>query len=508
MSTCSFPDRRRSRLPGAVPGPVTWTLLFVPLRLLVLDFLPLAMRSMKLPLGSIDTRVTMTDSPVDDRFSPSFASEIGFDSPPYDNQTSDGVDACAEAMNQAQQLIPADPHKKSQKQHSRLELDVDMDKYHTLDGFAEPLNPQNTPATNSGHESPAEASRRRNAESLRSSSAPQSQPLNFDWFDDKLEQSLFLPGDGDGRSKTQRRRFSADDEPLSTTSTTSSQSPDQAADGELTKTIDDIMSPLRCVRFTPPAEPSQPRSPRPVHRPLPSIERKQDYIASHRQQKQYEKWRGPSRALAQRVSPYRSPPKLPKPLLEPNVHFSGVPNLCHQSESSTESAQDTQGTSDNRVSETTDMLPQGEDGLHEGSTSSKTDNLVAVTVSVYRRLRSSGSDPRETRFHIQLDLRAIHPSVFLQQTGESQEAVVRTAAEDLLFHTCVIMPAWIWHIPIIILLTARQISHSRIGIITINMLRIPWVFWSNFWSTFFITLMSRWLGGDVVYEVNMRPVER
>lgn len=200
---------------------------------------------MRKPLGSIDTRVTMTDTPPEGFLSPSFAPVIAFgDLPQHENSALDELEPRARELNPTARITTEQLGEaldgREGKQYPRLELDPTMDKYHTLDGFAEPKNPQNTPASNSGCDSPHDAPRRDNGEGLRTSSAPAIPALTINWFEDPPdEDSIYLPGDAEDSTKNQTRRFSADDKP---------------------------------------------RSPRPVNRPLPSVERKQDYIATYRQQ--------------------------------------------------------------------------------------------------------------------------------------------------------------------------------------------------------------------------------
>lgn len=454
------------------------------------------MQSMRVPLGSLDTRLTMTDSLADGLLSPSFASVLAFDGSPYDGQAPDEMGSHARDTEQAYQAMADDARESPRRSYPRLELDATLDKYHALDGIAEPLNPQNTPASNSGHDSPDEAGRRRKTDNLRTTSAPH---LTLRWFESQPDGSLlFLPSDGGDGARTQKRRFSADDEPRPTTLPENN---DQPTGVKLLENSDDLSPPFRCVRFTPPPEPPQLRSPRLAHRPLPSVERKQDYIASYKQQKQFEKWKGPNRALAQRLSPYRSPAKVSRFVRpsnqESNIHSTPSKLPIRPDESPTDLAQN---MSEDIASGSRDPGTKDAADSSEGALARQIYDLVAVTLCVYR-FRYPGSDPRGGVFHIRMDSTVIPTSQLLQETGKESKAVVRTGIDDLLLHTCVIMPAFVLRVPLAILSAIRQFAHSRVALVTINVLRILWAISVRF----LVMIISRLLGRDVAYHAEMDP---
>lgn len=448
---------------------------------------------MRLPLGSIDTRVTMTDSLADGLLSPSFASVLAFDDLAYYDQVLDEMGSQTHDTKPAQQGMS---NTARERPYLRLELDANMDKYHSLDGFAEPLDPQNTPASNSDHESPDESTRRRKTENLRTTSAPH---LNLRWFERQPDGSLsFLPGEGDDGARTQKRRFSADDEPQPTTLP---KTIDQPTGVGLFKRPDDVPSSLRCVRFTPPCELKQQRSPRLVQRPLPSVERKQDYIACYRQQKQHEKWQGPNRALSHRLSPYRNPPKVPRCVrpskLKRNTPYSTSSKLPPRpDESYTNSVQD---TPDDSALGSRDPGSKNAGDAPDGALPRRAYDLVAITIGVYQ-FRYPGSDLRGGVFHIRVDSTVIPTSHLLQETGEEKHAVVRTGVEDLLLHTCVIMPAFMMRIPLAMLSAADRFVNSRVGLVALNALRMAWAVSIRF----LVTIISRLLGRDTAYYAGMR----
>ncbi|KAJ5179147.1 hypothetical protein N7492_002357 [Penicillium capsulatum] len=456
------------------------------------------MRSMRAPFGSLDTRVTMTDSLADGLLSPSFASVLAFDDSPGDNHGLGDMCSRLKNVHPARPHKPDNAHEKPRRAYPRLELDAIMDKHHALDGLAEPLNPQNTPASNSGHDSPDEADPRRQTDNLRTTSAPH---LNLRWFENQPDGSLlFVAGRGDEAAGTQKRRFSADDEPRPTTLLkTIHQTPGDKSHRE----SEDAASSFRCVRFTPPPESSQQRSPRLVQHPLPSVERKQDYIASYRQQRQYEKWKGPNRALSQRLSPYRSPPKIPKSARsfnqEPNFHFSTASKLpFNQDESSC--AESAQETSDDVPLGLRDLAPREAGDAHDSTQRRPAYDLVAVTFCVYR-FRDHGP---EGVSHIRVDSAVVPASHLLQETGQEKNAVIRTSVDDLLLHTCVIMPAFILRVPLAILSAADRIAASRVAIVTINALRMLCAVFVRFVTT----IVARMLGQDVSDHAERSPSKR
>ncbi|KAJ5807869.1 hypothetical protein N7474_009138 [Penicillium riverlandense] len=295
--------------------------------------MPVHPRSIKSdPLGVVDSRVlTMTDSSVRGFLSPSFSSVIAFEETPQrlcladsqeDKLTQDArslsAEECAvdaddsrEATSHVDDTCEVTPHT-LKAWFPNLELDVTLDRYRGLDGLAEPMNPQNTPASPSERDSiqcePCDT------ENIPTSPAPQ-RAFALNWLGATIENSYDTHSNG--WLKPSKLRFSTDEQgPL-----TSPMGEHKPVNVYQPKELD--LSPVRCVRFSP----QSPRPLRPMSRPVPSVERPQDYVASHRQKKQYEKWKG-TRCHA-RASPYRSPTKLSasRPNKRLGIHFSSLSNF-------------------------------------------------------------------------------------------------------------------------------------------------------------------------------------
>jgi len=438
---------------------------------------------MKRPLGSIDTRVTMTDSPPDGFLSPSFASVIAFDDPPqHETPTLNGRDPGTRDLNRKGRITTDEFEEaldgRDEDRYPRLELDPAMDKYHTLDGLTEPQNPQNTPASNSGCDSPADVSRRGNGEGLRTSSAPATPALTVNWFEDPPDEDLlYLPGDVDDTTKNQKRRFSADDRPRSISPITVPKEvhPQATADAKLvTEDAEKAVATLRCVRFHPPPdsspERSPRRSPRPINRPLPSVERKQDYISTYRQQKQNEKWKGPNR---QRISPNRSPARASQPSLN---HLSGQPGFRFSSPSRSPFKDDTsssaglfQSSSDQEFPEMSGALTDELAVTNGFAPSGQAYDLAVISFSLYRFRYPGSSRAGVLQVRMNSTIIPLKPSL---QTGKTDKTVVtRMAVDDLLLHTYVIVPAFILRLPLLGLSVIKRFKQSRLGHAMIYLLK-------------------------------------
>ncbi|KAJ6119225.1 hypothetical protein N7523_003505 [Penicillium sp. IBT 18751x] len=281
----------------------------------------------------------MTDTPPDGFLSPSFASVIAFgDDLQHEPPALNALDSHAREPRLTQRIITdADerPDELDDERYARLELDPAIDKYHTLDGLAEPRNPQNTPASNSGCGSSGDVYRPSNGKGLRTSSAPVTPALTINWFEDQPDESLhYLLDEADDGPKdpNQKRRFSADDRPRPTSPLTVPKEVHIQAVEDVNSMRDDIegaVTTLRCVRFTPPLESFQahspPGSPRVVSPQLRPVERKQDYVSTHQPQKQIVKRRGPDRTRGNRRSLNRSPKRASQASSNPS---SGQPTIC------------------------------------------------------------------------------------------------------------------------------------------------------------------------------------
>lgn len=245
--------------------------------------MPLATSLKTDPLGAFDTRLTM------DRF---LASDIV----PISSAPVAGLDGAAEGSpdSMRSKSSPKRDYRILELRESfggfnvgrkcpRLELDATVDKYHLLDNLNEPADPQNTPIADSVRECTPD-SLSYHIENVRESI----NDLTFDCYRDRPVKSLFARrGDETERSE---RPGSGSHEHLANRSAL--RKPGNSGEA-------------RYVRFgavhSPPSSPpsSPPPSPARVkRRPLPSIERKRDYISTYRQKKQCDKWK-----IARRPTP-------------------------------------------------------------------------------------------------------------------------------------------------------------------------------------------------------------
>lgn len=448
------------------------------------------MRSTRAPLGSIDTRLKMTDTPPDGPLSSSFSSIIGFDDLMHrDYQPLDCPGNSEPKMNNRVRFVSGKSHKSTcgrgiGKPYPRLELDVALDKYHCLDGFTEPVSPRNTPASTSGGVSPEASPRPVDTQAMRASSAPQIQSLAFEWFDGKSEGDLaYMGDDAEGGIKPQRRRFSADDEPRSSSTIIPPKDIPQTTSSVSIEKIGETPAYVPGVRFSPPpAPPPKPHSP-PANRPLPTLDRKVDGIATHRQHKHSRKWKGPSRAFSQRVSPYRSPAKAPKatPLNRqsdgPLSHL--LPLSGHQGGSRDQATQTdpSQETVEHNVSESLKTVAAGATGGDVATSLSQISDLVGLSLSIYRvRHPEQQSAPAMSGSVFQVEMTS-NPFPFntsSQKREEVEHALNRQALEDLVFHTYLVLPASVARIPNAMFSIMKRACNSRIGTMLLYLEKMFW----------------------------------
>ncbi|KAJ5086107.1 hypothetical protein N7532_010878 [Penicillium argentinense] len=438
------------------------------------------MQSMRTPLGRIDTRLAMTDSAEVDFHSPSFASVVPFDGPHYggDGEMEEmdlGVHGRLLEVRSTLDDSETFPFRESAKQYPPLELDVEMDKYHSLDDFTEPLNPQNTPvsrsapASRNGCESLQDACRHKNRDNLRTSSAPQIQTMYLDWRPPGSSLHLL---DGDDALVT-RPQTSISPIPRP-------KKMDEASTSHPRKEIDTVILSARCVRFTPPPDSPPRHPPRPKHLPVPSVERKQDYIASFRQKKQFEKWRSATHVKAQRTSPYRSPKKATQipynPMnLQPEIRFSSLSQSPFH-------RHDEAGSSNTPRPKSLAESHTREAGIltvDPGLTPSVAPrhqlfDLVAVSLSLHRvhnSIQFSGAGLRAMNLQLTYTIRPM--STWLQEENP-RSAVCNTAVNDLILHTFFVVPSFLLRVPLSMLHAINQFAHTRPGLALLFILHLFW----------------------------------
>ncbi|KAJ5718904.1 uncharacterized protein N7483_009986 [Penicillium malachiteum] len=464
------------------------------------------MQSMKSPQGPTDPRVTMTDSPVGGLLSPSFASVLAFDEPDdpayqdlqgleeedhgkhniglhgsvgsgnsgiqekdlqglgdEDHDKHTGLhDSVASNSSGIQERNYSEGIEK-QPHFPRLELDAAMDEYHALDGPADQFNPQNTtPVSNGGGNHPASYDRQRyKAENIRTSSAPQASPVKLDW----LEENGQIDREDDGNSKTTspKRRLSVSDQLQS-----ASRSPNTPVKNDTlplpTPPVVKFEAPQsfeRYVRFSP-DNPSQFLPPRSPHRPLPSVERKQDYISLHRLHKQQEKWRG--RSQRERISPRRSPTKIQASTLnrQPDIHFLSIPKP--DTRQRVTRSEGNLSTSDQTVDTARQEAAHGRPG--------RVYDLVVLNLGLYRSQYPQGS--RWAFWRVRMCPTFIPARSLTEDAQDTRHIVYRLPAEDLILHFVIVVPYFIVRIPVVTLAKAGRLANSRAGISFLDVVRIIW----------------------------------
>lgn len=473
------------------------------------------MRSIREPLGSIDTRVTMTDSPPDCFLSPSFASVIAYgDNLQHQPALVDELACRARELKSAQRIttdkLGERLEEPNEKRHPRLELDPAMDKYHTLDGLTEPQNPQNTPASNSGCDSPGDVFRLSNSDGLRTSSAPAAPTLTIDWHEDQPTESWnYLLGEVDDGNKNQdqKRRFSANDQPRSTSPITVPKEVhvhDTASINTMADDIEKAVATLRCVRFTPPLDSSPahspPRSSRSMNSPHSSMERKQDYTSNHWQQKQNGKDGAPSRSRSRRnrVSPNRSSParasQLPSHTSssgQQTVRFLS-PSKCAFGGNRLQSTALFPSSSDQEITEMSGALADESTAYDGFASSGQAFDLAMISFSLYH-FRYPGSS-RAGVFQVRMNSAVIPLKPSLQEGKMNKMVVSRMAVDDLLLHTYVIVPAFLLRLPLLGVSVAKHFKHSRLGLAIIYLVKMLWAMTLR--ALYYLLLR---LGQDVYY---------
>ncbi|KAJ6180061.1 hypothetical protein N7519_010522 [Penicillium mononematosum] len=427
------------------------------------------------PLGTVDTRLTMTDSPTDAFFSPLFEPFTGF--APFTRF--DGTDKRQPGSQTEAEASPKQAHRilelresfrgfDSSRNCPRLELDVAVDKYHTLDGLAEPLNPQNTPASNSERgstEESTESFRRYQMENLRGVLPPR---RRNDESESQKPSKL-------RRLSVGRRQWIKP--PITALA---NHQPGTNA-GNFKNSSNNPGSLMRCVRFSPPAASLSPPS-RAARRPLPSIERSQDYVASHRQKKQYRKWKVAGRAYSRKSSPYNSPTKRTQSL------SAGIPKNHDMRNSSLFSLSDRetrQTAFPTRVVSGADAwevrasnvvhTPVANDSKIAGKTEKNIPAFFAVSFSLYSirpapNLSTEKAPKYAFKFRITRTDLPQQPSPHFPTKFDN--ITCHPIIDDLLFHTCFIVPALVVLVPLNVFFVATYpLTNTRVGAVMLYLVR-------------------------------------
>lgn len=461
-----------------VPRNVTFLASFLPLSLSFFFFftqptMPIHPRSIKSdPLGVVDTRVlTMTNFLVRDLPSPSFSSVIAFEETPQrqclaDNQE-DKLTQDAHSCSSVECAIDADESREATSDvdgpcevpphelkawFPNFELDVTLGRYHDLDGLAEPMNPQNTPASPSERDSiPCEPC---DMENLLTSPAPQ-RAFALNWLGATIENSHDT--NSDGWLKPSKLCFSTDEQgPL--TSPVGEQKPVNVYQP---KELD--LSPVRRVRFSP--EP--PRPLRSMSRPAPSVELPQDYVASHRQKKQYEKWRG-SRCHA-RASPYRSPTKLSanRPNKRSDIHFSSLSSFPFRriDQALPQINDDEHG--DTALEKADVNAVDRSTSSDQSNCSSKQIDLFVLSFSLHKIQRPDQPLSRNVGAYSYVFQWGM--GTIARQNEEQTQTAVYSVPNDLVLHVHLNLPVLVLRLTIAVFSIARSLACSPLGVFALRL---------------------------------------
>ncbi|KAJ6124618.1 hypothetical protein N7471_011935 [Penicillium samsonianum] len=419
------------------------------------------------PLGIVDTRLTMTDSPTDGFFSPLFAPFTGLygtDERQPGNQTE--AEASPKQAHRILELRESFRGFDSSRKCPRLELDVAVDKYHTLDGLAEPLNPQNTPASNSERGSTEEST-----ESLRC----------YKMENLRTKASFVCQDDGSESPKPSKlRRLSVGRRQWIKPPVTALANHQPGINAGNFKKFGNPDSLLRCVRFSPPASLSPPS--RAIRRPLPSIERRQDYVALHRQKKQYRKWKVTGRTNSRKSSPCNIPARRTQSLSAfiPKNHDlrgSSLSSLPYRETRQTPflprvvSGGDTREVRAGNVGDN----PVADDSNIAGNTEQNLPAFLAVSFSLYGLRPAPSSSTKKApkyafRFRMTRTDLPQQPSPHFPT--EFENTTCHPIIDDLIFHTCFIIPALVVLLPLnVIFVATYPLTNTRVGAVMLYLAR-------------------------------------
>ncbi|CAI7595225.1 unnamed protein product [Penicillium glandicola] len=436
------------------------------------------------PIGIVDTRLTIADSPTDGVFSSVFAPLAGFDGT---DEKQPGSKAEAEANpKQAHRTLEFCESFRgfdSSRKYPRLELDVAVDKYHILDGLAEPLNPQNTPASNSERENmerSTESLRCYKMENLRTNPAPQTGEFNFDCFQDSPEASFVREDDGSESSDPKSRRLSVGHRQWIKPPVPALANQQPGINAGNFKQSGNSGSLPRCVRFSPPA--ASPSPPSRAIRPLPSIERRQDYVFLNRQKKQYRKWKLTRHVHSPKCSPCNIPTKITQSLAAhiPKHHdlrISSLSSLPYRETRRTSFLARVGSGGDTREVRTGNVFdtPVANDSNIASNTEQSVPAFLAVSFSLYR-IRPAPSSftekPPKYAFRFRITQTDLPQQPSPHFPTEFERITCHPTIDDLLFHTCFILPALVVLLPVSVIFAATHpLTSTRAGAVMLYLAR-------------------------------------
>lgn len=403
------------------------------------------MLPIKQPLGTIDTRLAMSDTPEHHVLSPSFASILDFNEREMPESPS------------PDELSPRPCHRSAHGARCpRLELEAAMDKFYTLDGFAEGKDPQNTPATESGTASHDQVDEHPSADQNQHVATPSS----LKW----LGQSLLI------EPQSEDSQTAGIVLPSETQSSVEHEIPSifhgsHPCEPNCDKPL------VRSVRFSPPTSTSP-------KRPLPSIERKRDYAVSHRQSKPFAKWK--------RAVPGPSPSR--SPISKANMHGkrhgtsrSPRSNTSSSPHSPGELSSLTQNESDHvSVTEKQDSRkPTKKQNVYD---------MIVLNFGVYgpQYPERLGPSSQWAFMRLRMNPTFIAAGDLCAQPEETKQIVCRLPAENLLFHFVFIIPAFVARRPHALISFIRRMAGSPLGLNLFTFLKFAF-----FWITRLVNLLAQ-----------------
>ncbi|KAF3394694.1 hypothetical protein F1880_004934 [Penicillium rolfsii] len=426
----------------------------------------------------------MTDTSGDGLLASSFASIIRFDgSTQRNSQLLDYPGFAEHKMNHRVQFASDGYHSPLYgrgigKTNPRLELNVNLDQCHSLDRFTEPMSPRNTPASISCCASPEEPARPVDTQSMRTSSAPQIQSWAFERLDHKSGGDLIrLDGNVESGTKAQKRPFSDDDVPRSSTIILPKDIA-QSTNMGCSEKIEDVSRPVPSVLSSPSlVSLPKPHSP-PADRPSPTVGRKVDYVSSRCHHKHFKKWKDSKHAHW--ASPCRSPPKARSLSRQLDGSFSFLlPSLGHQgvTRDSASQTDPSQETVELNSSKNGNNVATVVTDIKVDTSPSPVSDFVGLSFSI-RRVHHPGQQSafgtNGSAFQVELISVPFPFRTSIQGEGEADHIAAHPALEDLVFHTYLVLPVFVARFPVAVFSVLNRACNSRIGTILLYLEKMFW----------------------------------
>ena len=456
------------------------------------------------PLGVVDTR--LTDSHL---FSPSFTStadtrvtsdsrdlfassfvpvtantpvttgsHLNPFSPSFATFTALGLDGPADTMMTKQPslkqehgfrgLQEASLGLRARRYFPRLVLDAATDKY-VLDNIGEPSNPQRTSTPNSENDSNEEPVVPHATGNLHLNGMPNTEEFNYDCFQDSPEadspkgRSVFCGRDSSQSPTPTKVRLLSDQQQLLKPPIAALANHHPAPNVSSLKKPGNPGSAPRSVRFSPA---SSPIPPLPAQRPLPSMEQKQDHLASS-WQKQHGTWKVSRRATPHRVSPRHSPMNMASAQAS---RTRDQPGMCPPFHSSLPNA------TLNEYSGNAAGTLIADEPKSTRKTKKKVPRPMAFLFAIYRPREQPAGSPRK-------DLKYVVATIVSQATvsedkmprfaPEFEQLAFQPPLDEVLCQFCIILPAVLITMPVgVFFYTLQLLENTRIGAAIIYFVKV------------------------------------